>query len=127
MASIHYFSENNTYKIDFDLTDEDDDAIALAVLGTFTCTQYYYNPNLTTADRYHLATINGRLDQDIKNTNNVTVSTVGHVVWYVQPDDNIKLNSGLEEELHIALVKWQWEGKQNTHEFWFYVKEIPFS
>ena len=126
MAQEYRLNENNTYKITFNLVDENDDAIALSALGTFSCTLYYYNSDLTTSDPNHLATINNRLDQNIKNANNVTVTAAGAVTWYVQPDDNVKLNSG-DEELHIALITWNWSGKQNSDEFYFYVRKVPYA
>ena len=127
MASKYYLNENNCYVLTFNLQDENGTAISLASLGTLFCTQYYYNSELTTSDSYHLSTINSRYIQNIKNTNDVTVSATGTVTWEITKDDTVKLNSSTAQELHIALITWQWSGKQNSHEFYFYVNKVPYA
>lgn len=129
-ASAHYFDENNSYKIEFNIVDTETGAkISLSQLGTLQCTQFYYNPDLLTSDSKHLATINHRYNQDIKNANNVVVSTTGTVTWTVQPEDNIKLSTlqDSETELHIALFVWKYgNNKQNSHAFFNYVRRVPY-
>jgi len=129
MAEIYHLNENNTYKLTFNLVNENDDAITLSVLDTFQLTLYYYNSSLGNSDRYHLATINSRYNQNIKNANNVTVSSQGAVTWVIQPEDNIKLNSDLEEELHVATFSWTYDSstKKNNKEIFLYVKDIPYA
>jgi len=127
MASTYYLEENNSYLLTFNLVDgTTGDPIQLAQLGTLFCTQYYYNPDITTGDVNHLATINSRSSQDILNANNVTVGTIGNCAWYVQPEDTVKLDSG-NQELHVALITWQYAGKQNSHEFRLYIKQLEYA
>jgi len=127
MASTYYLDENNSYKLTFNLVDgSTGDAILLPQLGTMLCTEYYYNGNVTTGDPNHLATINGRSSQNVKNANNFTVGTTGNVTWLVQPEDTLKLDAGAQE-LHIALVTWQYSGKQNSHEFRLYIKQLEYA
>lgn len=127
MASTYYLDENNSYRLTFNLVDgTDGSSILLAQLGTLICTQYYYNTDVTNGDPNHLATINSRYSQNIKNTNNFTVGTTGNVVWNVQPEDTTKLDAGARE-LHIALITWQYDGKQNSHEFRLYIRQLEYA
>jgi len=127
MASTYYLDENNSYKLTFNLVDGTTGAaILLAQLGTLLCTQYYYNTDITTGDPNHLATVNNRYSQDVLNTNNFTVGTTGNVAWNVQSEDTTKLDTGAQE-LHIALVTWQYNGKQNSHEFRLYIKRLEYA
>jgi len=123
----YYLNENNNYKVTFDLVDESGDAISISVLDTLTCTMYYYNAELGTSDKWHLATINHRYNQDIKNVNGVTVSANCNCVWNMSSSDTVKL-SNKEQELHVALIKWMWSTtKQNSFEFNFYIREVPYA
>ena len=102
MSSNFFVDEQNAYTVTFDLVDGvTGNAISKAQLGTLLCTLYYYNKDVTTGDGNHLATINGRFHQDVLDLNDFTVSTTGNVVWNVQPEDTIKLDSGALE-LHVA-------------------------
>jgi hypothetical protein len=128
-GDFHFVDENNHYEITFDLVDDNDDAIALSSLGTFNLTLYYYNTEIGTSDRNHLATINNRLYQDVKNDNNVVVSSAGTVHWSVQSEDNPKLDSSATDdtELHIALFQWYWSGKTNSQEIKLNVRKVAYS
>lgn len=130
MASSSFFlDENNSYVVTFNLVDQDNSAIVLASLGTFQCTEYYYNPDIKTSDRYHLATINGRYNQDVKNANNITVSASGSVTWDLRPEDSAKLQANTDQELHLALFTWYWgsNSKQNSHEFNLYIRRVQYA
>lgn len=127
MASTFYLDERNAYRLTFDLVDgTTGDPIIKAQLGTLLCTQYYFNPDLTVSDSKHLATINSRVSQDILDLNNFTVSTTGNVVWFVQPEDTTKLDAGAQE-LHVALITWQYSGKQNSHQFLMYIRQLEYA
>ena len=55
--------------------------------------------------------INQRDNQDVLNTNNVTVDEQGALEWQIQPEDNPIINTELaagETEEHIALFTWEW-------------------
>ncbi len=119
--------QNNTYVITFNLVDEALDPITLPVLGTFVCSQYYYNARQTKSDKHHLDIINGRDAQDVLNANNVVVTTNGTVTWTVQAEDTAKLNSKLDEEVHITMFQWHWNGNRNNYEITFNVQSVPKS
>lgn len=128
MAIQYNIKERNFYQLEFVLIDYDtDDNITLAQLGTLLCTQYYYNPSLTTKDQYHLATINSRVSQDVKNANDCVVSAGGTVTFDLTSTDTQKLNSSAEQEIHILLFTWFWNGKRNNQEIMFYVDKVPYA
>lgn len=124
---VNYIDANTTYIVDFNFIDEDGDPIALAALGTFHLTNYYFNIDTKASDRYHLATINGRFQQNVKNANDVTVSASGSVQWILTPDDSPKLDSNTDVELHIALFQWWWDSGSANQELKFYVRKIPYA
>lgn len=126
MARAVRVSESNAYIVTFQLVDSSDANLALTSIATLTLTQYYHNPRLTTSDRYHLVTINNRDNQNVKNTNNVSISSTGLVTWYVRPEDTAKLNPNTKEELHIVRFLWNYSQPlglrgQNSFELPMYV------
>jgi hypothetical protein len=87
----------------FALVDEDDITVDAAAIGTLLLTSY----DLETG-----AIINGRLDQDVLNTNDVNLTTEGGVTtieWVLQPADTIVFNQLCGVELHIAQFRWSWD------------------
>jgi len=128
MDTVFNVQQRNSYNLSFQLVDEDGDDLALTSIDTLKMTLYYTNPRLTTGDRNHLATINSRYGQDIKNANNVVVSSAGLVTWSVMPADSAKLDSATEEEIHVALVTWTYSsGKQGSIEFTMNVKRVQYA
>ena len=127
-ASSHYLDERNSYKFRFNLIDSETGLpVGLSSISTILMTQFYYNTKIGASDRFHLATINNRYNQNIKNLNDVTITASGTVTWEVQPEDTILLNSSLEEELHVSLVAWIYSGgKQNSHSFLMYTRKVPY-
>lgn len=97
-------TEGTTPEIGFTLVKEDGEAIALASLDTLTL--HYYD--LATGE-----IINSRDGQDVKNANNVTVSSAGVVAWTLQPEDTaIVGGTGVVEgnyERHRAIFTWTWD------------------
>jgi hypothetical protein len=87
------------------LEDADGTAIPLANLTTITLTLY----DVTSGD-----IINSREDQDVKNTNNVTVNaTSGLLTWAMQAADNPIVNEATdvgEREEHKALFEFTFSG-----------------
>ena len=120
---MYNIQENNTYKVTFDLVDEDGTAIADSAVGTFLCTLYYFNDDNPNSDPYHLATINNRYNQNVKNANNVSMTSTSNVTWYMQPEDNVMLSSK-EVELHTALFTWYYSSKRNSQDIKFRVKKV---
>ena len=127
-AKTFNVSQNNSYILSFNLVDENDVAILEANIGTLVLSYYYENIEVTTADKYHLATINGRSSQDVKDANNVVLSSTGTVTWTILPTDTIKLNSITNEERHIAVFTWFYAtGKQNSVEIIFNVRKVQYA
>jgi len=83
------------------LTDELGAVIDGTALDTATLTLY---------DAATLTTINSRSAQNVKNTNSVTISAAGALVWALAPADNIIVREGNETEDHIALFTFTWGG-----------------
>lgn len=82
------------------IVDENDVGVDLANIATLTLT--YYDAETNTI-------INSRDDQDVLNTNNVTVATTGGtVIWTLQPLDTIIVDDRKELERHIAFFTWTW-------------------
>lgn len=90
--------EKTTPEITATIQDEDGNGIDAADLTTLTLTLY----NLDDAAK---TIINNRDDQDVLNTNNVTVSNVGALVWSVQALDTIIVGSKATE-LHRAVFEF---------------------
>jgi len=127
MPNIFNISEQNTYKITGAFKDEAGAPVLLGALNTVQMTLYYYNSDLTTSDRYHLATINSRFRQNIKNVNNVSIDANGNFSWIMQVNDNVKLNGAAQEEQHRALITWYWTpSKKNSQEIIFNVREVEY-
>lgn len=99
------------------LTDESGDAINGTVLSTLTLTLYNQDTALTI--------INSRNDQNVLNTNGVTIDVNGLLTWTIAPDDNEILNTTLTAERHTAQFNWTWgAGKIGRHEIVLVVKNL---
>ncbi len=126
MAYAFNIDQGQAVDIEFQLVDKAGTNLALTSLGTLICTNYYYNPELKTSDRYHLATINNRYNQSIKNENNGVVSATGYVTFSARTADFAKLNNDTEEEVHVFLFTWQWSGRQNALQVQAYVRKVEY-
>lgn len=127
-AKTFNVNQNNSYILSFNLVDEDSVAIVKANIGTLILSYYYENINITTADKYHLATINNRSSQNVKDVNNVVLSSTGTVTWTILPVDTVKLHPLSGEERHIAIFTWFYTtGKQNSVEIVFNVRKVQYS
>ena len=126
MSQTWRVNEENSYIVTFNLVDENNDPITLPSLGTLILTNYYYSPDLPDSDKYHLATINGRHQQNVLNLNNVSVSSSGTVQWVMQKEDNQKLNVNIQEETHIALFSFDYNSRQNSEAIIFKVRKIDY-
>ncbi len=124
---VYSLKEKNCYEFTFTLKDKDGNAIQLATLSTLYLTLYCYNEEIGSSDRYHLATINGRYNQNVKNAHDVTVSASGTVVWNVQAADTTLKDSAKTEELHRALFTWYWDGKRNSKELNLYIEKVYYT
>ena len=69
--------------------------------------------------------INNRNNQNVLNTNDVTVDTSGNLTWNMQPQDNQIMSSNRRLEYHVALFEWTWgTGKAGKHEIVFPVENL---
>jgi hypothetical protein len=82
------------------LTDETGAAIDGTALDAATLTFY---------DQATGTVINSRSAQNVKNTNGVTISAAGELVWTLVPADNAILGTDAMET-HIALFLFTWGG-----------------
>ena len=89
-------NEKSTAKYTATLKDEDDVIIPAANIVSLT---------LTLCEIPGATIINTRDDQDVLNTNNVTVDSSGILIWTMQEADNIIVNSALDVEVHKATFK----------------------
>lgn len=98
------FAENVSAEISWAFQDSDAVAVQSPALATVTMTLYELSSNII---------INSRDGQDILGPdkggiNDVDITGGGVVTWYVQPDDNAIVTTGVIEQ-HIALIEWTWD------------------
>lgn len=91
-----YEKEGRFYDLDF--YDQAGTKITLANMATLKL-------SLFLKDAATLTTINGRAQQNVLNTNNVTVQTAGDIQWAIQPADTTMQDAGCESEIHIAVFE----------------------
>jgi hypothetical protein len=110
-------NEKVTAKYSAIIQDEDETALSSSDLQTLTLTLY---------DKSTGTIINSRNDQDVLNTNGVSVDANGNVVWLMDPDDNAIVTSTSKVEKHVALFKWTWDSgnKEGKHEIVIQVKNL---
>jgi hypothetical protein len=113
----YWVNEKVTARYTADIQDDEGNAIAAATLTTLTLTLY----DVETGD-----IINSRNDQDVLNTNGVTVDGSGNLTWIIDADDNAIVTSTSKVEKHIALFKWTWNSgaRDGKHEVNLHVKNL---
>lgn len=94
--------------------------VSLSGIDTITLTLYNYDDQ---------SIINTRDAQDVKNTNNVAVTSGGLLTWSIQEEDTVISDSSLESgraEPHVALFEWTYTSSTKTgrHEFIHYVRKV---
>lgn len=77
--------------------------------------EVYDSVVLTLYDEYTGNIINSRHDQDVLNTNNVTIDGDGLLTWAIQPEDTIIVTNGKKGEWHVALFVFTWPTGRYTH------------
>lgn len=108
MAIMFLTGENATAEYTATLKDKAGAVIPAADLTSLTLTLYLQSDSSNK--------INSRNAQDVLNTNNVTVSAGGVLVWSIQKADNIVVDQDLDKELHIGLFQYAWNsGAENDH------------
>ena len=109
--------ERTTHVYRATLKDEDDAVVPASALSSLTLTLYADRPE---------DIINSRSQQDVLNTNNVTLSSLGALVWIMQPADNAIVKTSRAYEMHVALFEWTYASgtKYGKHEVRFNVRNL---
>jgi hypothetical protein len=118
--------EQTTGLYTFELIDEANLGINATQLNTLLLTYY---------DADTLTILNAREDQDVRNGNDVTITTVltptlvTTVAWLLQPLDTVILNPRAPMELHIAIFRWTWLGgsRSGAHAVTFGVENLAYT
>lgn len=81
---------------------------------------------LTLYDTVDNAIINSRHNQNVLNTNSVTIDTSGNLVWVWTPSDMPKIHTTRTPELHTALwtITWNAGNSKILHEVSFRVSKV---
>ena len=82
---------------------------------------------MTLYDKCSGTIINTRENQDILNTNDVTVDANGLLTWNIQPEDTIIVGENVldgEYEEHIALITWVWSDGTGREEISMKVEQL---
>lgn len=110
-------NQDNSGKYVAKLVDENGDALSYEVLDTLQLTLY----DSKTED-----IINSRDEQNVLNTNDVTLDCEGNLVWVWTPEDMPKILTKPDPEVHIALWRAVWNSgeSQILHEVKFRVHGI---
>lgn len=108
--------EQTTGLYEFDIVDEVDVAVPATDLASMTLTYY---------DLDTLEIINLRNAQNVLNANNVSIDLVGHVIWSLQVEDSILIDTRKELEQHVILFHWvTLNGVVGRHEVQFPVRNL---
>lgn len=99
-------AERTSAEIIATLNDEFGNGIDGALLTTLTLTLYIKK------DKTQI--INSRNNQDVLNTNDVTVDSFGNLTWLMTPLDNAIINDTKDSEIHVALFSWTWSAGTKT-------------
>lgn len=105
MTELHRcrVNEHSSFRIQFTITDDDNAAVPLADITEATLTLYDIDTSDKTISPSQLHILNSRDEQDVKNTNDVTIDpTSGLLTWAVQPEDNEIVTSRRQVERHKA-------------------------
>lgn len=106
------FDEGSSGSIEFDILDRDGEGVPVAGILSAELTLYDWDTGAAgTGDSPRPGIINNRDAQNVQNLNDVTLSdavTIGHVLWLVQPEDNIIVTNRRQIERHRAMFLFTW-------------------
>lgn len=108
-------NEKTTARYTATLVDETDAVVPASSLSTLT---------LTLFDEAAGTIINSRNAQDVLNTNGVTVSAAGALVWTMDPADNAIVSAIKGLEAHRAMFAWTYGSKGGKHEVRILVENL---
>lgn len=100
-VTVSQLVERTSSQYTAQLLDELGGAVPASSLSTLVLTLY---------DRVTNAIINSRNQQNVLNTNGVTIDASGNITWSITPADNVILNDALAVEMHVALFEATWAG-----------------
>ncbi len=116
MATLGPVNERTSARYTATLEDETGAVVPASALLTLTLTVY----DVETGTK-----INSRDSQNVLNTNGVSISEAGALVWTLEPADNIIVSTALLNEKHRALFRATWgSGRGLTHEVDVWVKNV---
>jgi hypothetical protein len=111
--------ERATVRLTTTLRDLDEQPLLLSAIDTVTLTLY----NDRTGE-----IVNGRLRDDIKNSNGGTVSSGGGLTLRLDPEDTVIIDDEKASELRVAQILWTWTEDsvehQGTAEIAFIVRNL---
>lgn len=79
--------------------------------------------SLTLFDRETKTIINERSEQDVLNTNGITIDENGNVEWVMMANDNPIIDDTKNVETHVMQFNWSWSNsmKNESAEIWINV------
>jgi hypothetical protein len=116
--------EATTGLLTFTLVDSDGAGVPVSMLTTLTLTYY---------DVISGTIVNSRNVQNVLNTNDVSITTVGSpavttVEWQIQPADTPMVNPDLAVEYRVAQFRWTWDSgaRHDAYQVQFAVENMAF-
>jgi len=111
------FDERTTGQVSATVVNEAGTALPAASLATLTLTLY---------DRTSGTIINSRDNQNVLNTNGVTVDSAGVFLWTLTPLDTIIVDATKSLETHVGLFTWTYDSgtKTGRHEIVHVVRNL---
>lgn len=108
-------NEQSSKTVEFDILDENDLGVSYGSLTAGTVT--LLDLETFVAGSPPEGTINNRDLQNCLNTNGVTIDANGHVIWTMDPEDNVIVNPRRQIERHRAMFDFTWNGGSFAFEF----------
>lgn len=121
------FSQFTSGSIEFDILDREGEPVPVAGILTAELTLRDWDTGAARVGSPYDAIINNRDSQDVLNLNDVTLSdspTVGHVLWEMQPADNVILTDRRQVERHRATFHFTWNGGEFYKEYEILVNNL---
>ncbi len=111
------FDQGSAGKIAGDIVDDDDLPVPASQLIEATLTLYDFATRVEHTGSPLTGIINNRYQQDVLNTNDVTIDEAGHFLWQVTAADNVIVTRIRQIERHRAVLFFSWDGGQFNQEF----------